>query len=99
MSTIPLTDAQEMARQHPGTFEAPPGDVLAELEPGMLVKVSDGSERFWVILESVSGDRLAGVIDNDLKGNAGHGLTAGARIEFEKRHVYDIDLPTEPEGR
>lgn len=99
MNTIRLVDARERARQYPGTFDVPSDKDLAQLAPGMLVKVSDGSERFWVILEEVGADRLVGVIDNDLEGKAGHGLTAGGRIEFERRHVYDIDRSSEPEGR
>ena len=91
---IRFRDAQELAREHPDTFDAPSLSRLREqLKPGLLVKVCDGSERFWVILDTVEGDRLAGIIDNELRGHAGHGLNLGDRIEFEIRNVYDLDLP------
>jgi hypothetical protein len=37
---IALVDAQEMARVHPYSFEAPPRSVLRKLRKGDLVKVS-----------------------------------------------------------
>ena len=91
---ITLADAQALAAQNPDTFQAPSIDLLRlHLEPGMLVKICDESERFWVIVEEVRGERVVGTIDNELRGLAGHGLSKGDRVQFELRHIYEVDFP------
>jgi FKBP-type peptidyl-prolyl cis-trans isomerase 2 len=91
---IRLADAQALAARNPETFEAPSLDLLRlHLEPGMQVKICDESERFWVTVDEVEGERVVGTIDNELQGGAGHGLTLGDRVEFELRHIYDLQFP------
>ena len=46
------TDAQEMGRRYPGTFEAPDADELKSIAPGDGVKicVTDARVRFWTLV-------------------------------------------------
>lgn len=83
-----LRDAQEMAKQYPGTFEAISQEALENLEVGILVKVcdSDIAHRFWVELEGVDGENLRCRVRSDQI----PGYPKGSEILIEKRHVYDI---------
>jgi hypothetical protein len=83
-----FADAQEMARKHPTSFEAPPDAVLDGINTGSHVKVCMGSERFWVEVTEVDGDTLKARIDNNLLFTHEHGLQCNDLVEFEKRHVY-----------
>jgi hypothetical protein len=85
-----FTDAQEMHRQHPDTFEVPPEAELDALSAGDHVKVCAGDERFWVLLTTVEGRALKGTVANDLLFTNQHGLRRGDPVAFEKRHVYQI---------
>lgn len=94
-----MLDAQELARLHPKTFEAPSQGDLATLKPGDFVKIcvevikEDGApgrgERFWVRLTKV-GETLTGTIDNELLFTDLHGLVLRDEISFERRHVYNF---------
>jgi hypothetical protein len=92
---VDLVDAQEMHREHPDTFWAPDEELLARIKPGDCVKVCDGAERFWVTVTAVNGDDIVGIVENMLIGGLleadfSHGLQLRDRIEFEKRHVFEI---------
>ena len=96
LKTPILTNAQEMARSHPETFDAP---VNPSLEPGDHVKVCVQfeqqsslcqGERFWVELTAVKGDILEGVIVNKLIASDLHGLSEGDAIRFHAINVYSI---------
>jgi hypothetical protein len=89
LKPIKLVDAQEMARQHPDTFEVPSGAELRKLRKGDLVKVSNHAERFWVEIVSRDGDLFVGRVDNFLAGTVSH----DDLIEFHVCNVYDILPP------
>jgi hypothetical protein len=90
---IALIDAQQMAREHPDTFQAPSNDTLQDLRPGDLVKVAQITERFWVqVVERRDSGVLLGKVDNHLlTGDA----ACGDLIEFHECNVYEVfDLPS-----
>ena len=92
-------NAQQIARLHTETFQAPTPEQLARIGPGSWVKLSvafsensDGmdGERLWVEVTERHGNRLIGRIDNELVATRDHGLTRNGRVEFSLEHVYDI---------
>jgi len=85
-----LTDAQAMHREHGDRFQVPSPEALAEINVGYFAKVCAEPERFWVLVTALFGDRLRGIIDNDLLKSDDHGLHCGDIIEFELRHVHAI---------
>lgn len=82
-----FVDAQEMAILHPDTFEVPTLSDLDDITEGSIVKVCDGIERFWVIVDNVVGDRIKGFVDNELIKSE---LKLGDTIFFEKKNIYSI---------
>lgn len=88
-----LVDAQQMALNHPDTFNAPTDAELAAIGPGVWVKVCAAPERFWVSVQAVSDLSIVGYVDNELTYTAVHGLAYADVIKFEPRHVYQISLP------
>lgn len=89
VARMDLNDAQKMADEY-STFHAPDPLQLQQIVAGYLVKVSNLSERFWVLVTSVDGQRIRGTIDNHL---APGGPTLGDAIELELRHVYEFKAP------
>ncbi|MFF3066563.1 DUF2314 domain-containing protein [Oerskovia sp. NPDC057915] len=92
-----LRDVVAWNVQHPRTYPVP--EDTSGVAPGTLVKLvflpDEGiGERMWVLVTEVDGDRLVGVLDNDPAAIVG--LLAGDRVEFERRHVLDLD--TRPRG-
>ena len=88
---INFIDAQQMHKDFPGTFKVPSKEVLDKLKKGDLVKIAVDSERFWIRIEIVDGDKITGNIYNDLILTQYHGLKQNDPIEFEKKHIYSID--------
>ncbi len=82
-----LIDAQQIAAEHPLTFEVPDDADLDAIAAGSSVKVCNGSDRFWVLVTSVDGDRIHGTIQNDIEPEG----NVGEPISLERRHVYDVD--------
>jgi len=86
-----LVDAQETARKHPDTFEAPSIGELLNLGVGDFVKLSfNDEERMWVKITKV-GDELTdheGELNNDpfIIGD----LHLGDRVPFKMENVYII---------
>jgi hypothetical protein len=87
MKPIKLVNAQEMARQHPDTFEVPSRAALSELREGDLVKVSNNAERFWLQIVARHGNVFVGRVDNLLLFGR---VNYGDHIEFQACNVYDI---------
>lgn len=85
---IELVDAQEMHLRQPDTFEVPSSERLALLKVGDQVKVCAAGERFWVLIQTVSGKEYTGSIRNHLVRTPTHGLVFGDVIEFAQRHIY-----------
>ncbi len=85
--TMELTDAQKMVTESPSTFHRPSREYLDAISVGCTVQVSNGYDRFWVLITGVDDRKLAGTIDNILVGPLGQ---FGDKITFERRHVYQI---------
>jgi uncharacterized protein YegJ (DUF2314 family) len=69
-----LDDVEEIARQHPETFDVPSVEMRQRLQPGDLIKVhfrgvdSDGEEvveRMWVEISEVETSGYVGRLDNE----------------------------------
>jgi len=86
-----LVNAQWMARRFPETFEIPSQEELDKLVKGDIVKIcyydETGSERFWVKITDVDGDKIQGTCDNNLINSK---IPAGGLIEFKKVNVLSI---------
>jgi len=86
-----FVDAQEMARLYPETFDAPWLSELEKLKPSDWVKVCiNNDERFWCRVDTIDGDRIFGIIDNNLICTDSHGLKYGDTISFNKNNIYAI---------
>lgn len=90
-----LHDAQAIAKEFPDHVSVPSLDSLASLAIGECVKVGTGehgkgSEAFWVELSSVGPLHMLGVIVNELRFTAVHGLSAGDVILVSRENVYAI---------
>lgn len=86
---LPLHIAVHTGREIPTEGE------LAALQKGDLVKVSvgekgHGSEGFWIEIESISGDRISGRVDNDLVYTRYHGYAYNQNVIFFTRNVLQI---------
>lgn len=91
---FPFVDAQVMRLLHPETFSAPTIPELEELKIGDFVKVCpdcDMSERFWVTVIKIEGEKVIGKVANYLVCTDMHGLFRDDVIKFEKKNIYAID--------
>ncbi len=87
-----LADVVERNRLAPGTFRLPSDEATAALQVGDRVKVilepSTGiAERVWVVVTQVDAG-LVGTLRSDPVEL--HGMRAGDRVPFERRHVLAI---------
>ena len=85
---LDFTDAQEMQRMYPTTFEAPTQAELDAIKKGDIVKVNHRAERFWNKVTKVNGKFITAKVDNELI--CEQPFKCGDKILFEKRHVYAI---------
>jgi len=85
-----FVDAQEMAAENPESFYVPSQEELDNLEGSNHLKICSEPERFWVLVTSIDGDNVVGVVHNDLVHTEKHGLSYNDEVKFEKRHIYDI---------
>ena len=83
-----LVNAKEIHVQHPNTFHYPSEQQLENIFVGSWVKISNGIERFWVIVVEIINDKFIGKIDNVLIFDEGYNFDD--LIEFELINVYDI---------
>jgi hypothetical protein len=90
-----LLDAEERAAEHPRSFFIPDPETRATLGTDELVKLVfeelDGAgagERMWVRITDTAPGGYVGTLENEPV--VIDGLWAGARIEFEPRHVIDV---------
>lgn len=81
-------NAQEYQKKFPESFQAPNHDELSSLKIGDFVKICNGKERFWVIIEKLDGNQLTGRVDNILVFSCGY--SRGDRVSFQKDHIYNI---------
>ena len=88
MKNIFYVNAQEMAKKHPDTFEAPTKEDLDAVKVGDSVKVcANQKERFWVTVTEVNNDDVIGTVDNDLVSVE---LAYDETIKFKKENIYSI---------
>lgn len=87
---LEFVNAQEQARLHPETFEAPSKAELDAIVEGSTVKVSIGGERFWNQVTKVDGSIITATVDNDLVCTKTHGLKYGDTITFVKDNIFMI---------
>lgn len=80
--------AQELARDHPDSFEIPTPEELDGLKEDDLVKVCNGKERFWVVLTKVdhSLDYFEGRVNNQLVYKKPYNYDD--LISFKKENIY-----------
>lgn len=104
-----LEDAEELHRQHPGTFEIPPLNWRQSLKHGDAAKLiflieleqEDGKiivqgERIFVIVSERVGDAYVGILDGQpvsLERSDSIYLRFGAEVPFRPEHVIDIAKP------
>ena len=67
-------------------IEPPPPIV----EKGMLVKINDGTERFWVLVTSVRQDKIFGKVDNHLDHTDKPWAAHGTSIVFHRKFISEI---------
>ena len=87
-----FTDATEMAKKYPQTFQAPSGAELDSLRVGDFIKVCAEvgltGERFWCIINRIEGDAIKAEVNNDLV--LVEDFNCGDVIEVRKCNIYDI---------
>lgn len=85
-----LSNAQEMGRRHPDTFNAQPTpEQLDGIRAGDSVKicVPTPGERFWCIVKAVHGDVITGEINNELVRLE---WPLGKVVKFNRECVYSL---------
>ena len=93
-SSIRLETAQELADAVPG-FEVPTIDEVDSIKPGMCVKIAVKTalleiEAFWLEVDAVDNDRIAGRIVNQLTQTGQHGLYPLDVVHVRFFHVLEI---------
>lgn len=77
---------------YPDTFHIPNTTEVIALKPGQRVKLGfqegKNTERAWVEIKSIDGDRLTGVVDNDLV--LMETVKDGDEVSFGFKHVIGI---------
>ena len=95
---IDLIDACKMSEANPETFELPDDNIYEKIKEDWVVKICDGTERFWTTVKSVQKDKdnifdskVEAVIDNNLCYEKPYDY--GDTISFEFRHIYAVKPP------
>ena len=83
-----LSDAVQLHKTYPATFEIPDSDVTLSLKIGDVAKVAHRRERFWVqIVKVISKGEYVGRIDNDLLSKE---LRYGMLIALSHNNIYAV---------
>ncbi len=82
-----LINAAQLAIEHPDTFQRPPADEIQQLAPGCSVKICNGFERFWVVIQEANFPLFVGKLDNYLL--FPNGLRFGGRLAFHADNVFE----------
>lgn len=86
------TDAIEKSREEGSGVVPPSQEELDSLAPGDTVKISNGFERFFVLVREIQGqgdaETVKGTITNHLVGVYGYDYRD--TVVFQKRHVFSI---------
>lgn len=92
-----LIDPRPIQRENPYTFFVPGNEELAEVAPGLLVKLiftavpasqKHGAERMWVLVKTRNGDHLTGTLDNEPDDIPG--LKDGDPVAFQLHHIIAV---------
>lgn len=83
-----LINAKEINIKHPDTFQIPSDLELSNLKIGDIVKICNGSERFWTIVVSIKGDDICARINNYLVNTKEYDYND--ILSFKKENVYEI---------
>ena len=93
-----LIDATAMANEFPETFQLPEIDLLKDIDKDWVVKVCDGTERFWTIVESIEWDNndvynttIKATINNHLYSEKTYNY--GDTIKYTLRNIYAVKRP------
>ncbi len=104
-----LLDAVEQHAAHPRSFFIPDAEAREGLQPGEYAKLvfqlvdhpddGPGAERMWVVVTDRAPGGYVGRLENEPMFITD--LVAGARVEFEPRHVIQVpdDTPSPYEGQ
>jgi len=87
-----LIDGVVQHAAHPDSFHVPDSAETVTLKPGQFVKVGfqegANTERAWVEVKSVNGDRVIGIVNNDLV--LMKTVKDGDTISFAFKHILGI---------
>ena len=84
-----FTDAQQMHKKYPQTFDAPDKLELSSIKIGDVVKVcADNKERFWADVIDIEGNIISCIVDNHLICIDEFNYNDLICVKFE--HIYDI---------
>ena len=93
-----LVDPRPIAERSPYTFFLPSAAEIAAVSIGDLVKLTFeyphetekwGAERMWVVVEKVSDNKIAGVLDNH-PSEPTTSLKAGAIVRFARHNIISV---------
>ena len=97
---VQLIDATQYADQYKGTFEIPDIEELRQIKKNWVLKVCDGSERFWTQVTEIEFDedniydsKVTAVIDNHLYYEKDYDY--GTIIEYKLKNIYAVKNPTQ----
>jgi hypothetical protein len=85
---VQLVDGVLWNRKYPDSFEIPSEEEKDRIVKGDYVKVSDGNERFWTVVEETIDDGFWVSIDNILISNQPYNLDDYLRIH--RNHIIDF---------
>lgn len=87
-----IVDFQHLHSELPQTFPVPSQESLDKIVSGDLVRICVEPERFWVRVAAVEDTKVTGTIYTDMIHTDTHGLKANDQIEFEKKHIFRINI-------
>ena len=85
-----FVNAKQMSLENPTTFFVPSEEELNNLKLKDFVKVSIGTERFWVKIKKIDGDKIIGEVYNNLIRTHIHGLSYLDEVTIIKDNVFQI---------
>lgn len=86
-----FSNAKELAKKFPHSRATTL--LLEKVAPGWYVQISTKHERFWVKIYQREGDKITGIVDNNLVDTDSHGLEYGDTIEFSIDNVFEVQKP------
>lgn len=81
-------DVFQYRTQPKENFTPPTDEELHAIQPNDTVKISNGTERFFVWVNEINKDKIIGTIDNHLICESPYNF--GDKVEFNKKHVYSV---------